>query len=87
LKIIFVLLVFYSFWSATSGLRAHNPFACAYSHAPTSTVNASSVARQRQQTSINSSGFHCYHFPRVKYIVIGRCFVYGFNRRISAIYL
>jgi len=24
-------------------------------------------------------GFHCNHFHRVKYVVIGRCFVFGFE--------
>jgi len=27
-----------------------------------------------------SSDFHCNHFPRAKYIVIGRCFVFGFKQ-------
>jgi len=25
-------------------------------------------------------GFHCNQFPRVKYIVIGKCFVFGFKQ-------
>jgi len=32
------------------------------------------------------SVFHCNHFPRVKYVVMGRCFVFDFTSRIWAIY-